>query len=64
MLTAINRPSVRRELCRKFMAKFPNDTDNGCPAGKPPPATIVTEDGDVPLVGEWPTLTRNSSPGR
>jgi hypothetical protein len=64
MLTAINRPSLRREFCSKFMAKFPNDTDNGCPADKPPAATIVTEDGDVPLVGEWPTLTRNSSPGR
>jgi len=64
MLTAINRPSLRREFCREFMAKYPNDTDNGCPADKPPPATIVTQDGDLPLVGEWPILTRNSSPER
>ena len=62
LLTTINHPILRREFCRKFMARFPNDTDNGCPANKPPPATIVTENGDVPLVGEWPTW--NKKPAR
>ena len=33
--------------------KFPNDTDSGCPADTPPPATIVSQDGDVPLPGRW-----------
>jgi hypothetical protein len=56
-LTAVNHDSLRREFCQKFMAKFPNDTDNGCPADKPLPATIVTDDGDAPLVGRWPTAT-------
>jgi hypothetical protein len=53
IFTTINHPTLRREFCRKFMAKFPNDTDNGCPADKTPPATIVTENGDVPLLGNW-----------
>jgi hypothetical protein len=26
----------------------------GCPLNQPPPATIVTENGDVPLDGDWP----------
>lgn len=52
--TTINNKALRREFCQKFMPKFPNDTDNGCPADKPLPATIVTENGDVPLVGPWP----------
>lgn len=54
VLTAVDNPTLRREFCAKFMAKFPHDTDNGCPADKPLPATIVTENGDVPLVGPWP----------
>lgn len=54
LLTTVNRPTLRREFCRLFTQRFPNDHDNGCPADQPPPATIVTQDGDVPLVGPWP----------
>jgi hypothetical protein len=54
LLTTVNRPVLRREFCRLFTQRFPNDHDNGCPADQPPPATIVTKDGDVPLVGPWP----------
>lgn len=54
LLTAANIPTLRREFCRTFTQRFPNDHDNGCPADRPPPATIVTKDGDVPLVGAWP----------
>jgi hypothetical protein len=54
LLTSVNRPTLRREFCRLFTQRFPNDHDNGCPADQPPPATIVTQDGDVPLVGAWP----------
>jgi hypothetical protein len=53
-LTTVNDPTLRREFCQKFLATFPHDTDNGCPADKPLPATIVTENGDVPLIGPWP----------
>jgi hypothetical protein len=55
LLTTVNRPTLRREFCRLFTQRFPNDHDNGCPADQPPPATIVTEDGDVPLSGPWPS---------
>lgn len=54
ILTTVGNLGLRREFCRVFMTKFPGDTDNGCPADKPIPATIVTEDGDVPLIGAWP----------
>jgi len=54
VLTTVDSPSLRREFCQKFLAKFPHDTDNGCSADNPFPATIVTENGDVPLVGAWP----------
>jgi hypothetical protein len=53
LLTAVNLPS-RREFCRLFEQRFPNDHDNGCPADRPPLATIVTKDGDIPLIGAWP----------
>lgn len=53
LLTTVNRP-IRREFCRLFTERFPNDRDNGCPADRPPSATIVTKDGDVPLIGAWP----------
>jgi hypothetical protein len=55
LLTTVNRPTLRREFCRLFTQRFPNDHDNGCPADQSPPATIVTQDGDVPLIGTWPT---------
>jgi hypothetical protein len=53
-LTTINNPTLRREFCQKFLAKFTHDTDNGCDPRNPLPATIVTENGDVPLIGPWP----------
>jgi hypothetical protein len=56
LLTTVNRPNLRSEFCRLFAQRFPNDHDNGCPADQPPPATIVTKDGDVPLVGAWPQM--------
>ncbi len=52
--TTITQPALRTEFCRAFAKKFPTQTDNGCPADQPFAATIVTENGDVPLVGEWP----------
>jgi hypothetical protein len=56
LLTTANYPRVRREFCRLFAQRFPNDHDNGCPADQPPPATIVTQDGDIPLIGPWPQM--------
>ncbi len=54
MLTAINNRRLRPEFCRLWAREYPGDHDNGCPADRPPPATIVTENGDVPLLGPWP----------
>lgn len=54
LLTTINNLSLRQEFCVRFQRRFPQDNENGCPADRQPPATIVTEAGDVPLVGEWP----------
>jgi hypothetical protein len=54
LFTTINNPALRRKFCAKFQKLFPQDNENGCPAGQPPPATIVTQNGDVPLLGEWP----------
>jgi hypothetical protein len=56
LLTTANRPTLRQEFCRLFAQRFPTDHDNGCPAGQPPPATIVTQDGDIPLIGPWPQV--------
>jgi hypothetical protein len=54
LFTTINNVRLRREFCAKFQRRFPLDTENGCPADRPPSATIVTQDGDIPLIGEWP----------
>jgi hypothetical protein len=54
ILTTVGHQALRREFCQVFVHQFPADRDNGCPANKPIPATIVTQDGDVPLIGEWP----------
>lgn len=54
LLTAMNNRQLRAEFCRLFEREYPGDHDNGCPADRPPPATIVTENGDVPLLGPWP----------
>jgi hypothetical protein len=54
LLTAINNAHLRSQFCDSWRDQYPDDHDNGCPPGQPPPATIVTEQGDVPLVGPWP----------
>lgn len=54
LLTAINNRKLRAEFCRLYQCEYPGDQDIGCPADQPPPATIVREQGDVPLVGPWP----------
>jgi hypothetical protein len=53
-LTAMNNRKMRAEFCRWYELEYPGDKDTGCPASLPPPATIVTEAGDVPLLGAWP----------
>ncbi len=60
LLTAVNNLKLRTEICRLYEREYPGDKDTGCPADQQPPATIVTERGDVPLMGEWP---RSGSPG-
>lgn len=55
LFTTVNNRVLRQEFCRLFQRIMPNDHDNGCPADQPPPATMVTADGDVPLLGKWPT---------
>jgi len=55
LLTTVSNRSRRAEFCRFFQSEFPDDHDNGCPADQPAPATIVTAEGDVPLLlGPWP----------
>jgi hypothetical protein len=54
LLTTVSNRKLREEFCRLYVREYPGDHDNGCPADQPPPATIVTERGDVPLVGPWP----------
>jgi len=54
LYTTVNDRKLREEFCEKFQRAFPDDHDNGCPADRPLPATIVTADGDVPLTGGWP----------
>lgn len=54
LLTAINNAKLRKEFCSFWEQEYPGDQDNGCPPDQPPPATIVTALGDVPLIGPWP----------
>ena len=54
LLTAVSNRQRRAEFCALYHLEYPGDRDNGCPADQPPPATIVTDRGDVPLVGPWP----------
>src|SRR5580700_5556658 len=51
LLTAMNNRQMRAEFCRLYNLEYPGDKDTGCPADLPPPATIVTDQGDVPLNG-------------
>jgi hypothetical protein len=48
LLTTVSLPKARRDFCRLYLREYPGDTDNGC-FSPDPPATIVTEHGDVPL---------------
>ncbi len=54
LLTAVSDKKAHAEFCRLYEREYPGDHDDGCPADQPPPATIVTENGDVPLTGAWP----------
>ncbi len=54
LLTAVNNRELRAEICRLYACEYPGDKDTGCPADQPPPATIVSERGDLPLSGAWP----------
>ena len=54
VVIGVIRPDVRPKFCQLYQAEYPGDRENGCPANRPPPATRVTAEGDVPLVGEWP----------
>ena len=54
LMTASNDQRLRKEFCRLYAREYPGDRDSGCPADQPPPATIVTERGDLPLIGAWP----------
>ena len=56
LFTTVNDRKLREEFCEKFQRAFPDDHDNGCPADRPPPATIVNADGDVPLTEAWPSV--------
>jgi len=50
----MNNRKLRAAVCRLWQREYPDDHDNGCPADRPPPATIATEKGDIPLIGPWP----------
>jgi hypothetical protein len=54
LLTAVNYPKLRSDICRLYTRDYPGDDDTGCPADRPPPALIVRENGDMPLPGAWP----------
>jgi hypothetical protein len=54
LFTTVNNRKLRAEICRLYEREYPGDKDTGCPPDQQPPATIVTELGDVPLIGAWP----------
>jgi hypothetical protein len=54
LLTAVNNRKLRAEICQLYEREYHGDKDTGCPADHPPPATIVTERGDIPPIGAWP----------
>jgi hypothetical protein len=53
LLTTVSISKRRREFCALYRREYPGDTDNGC-SSDTPPATIVTEKGDVPLTSPRP----------
>jgi len=54
VLTMTDNKRLHREFCALFTSRYPSDTDHACHANQSLPATIVTENGDVPLTGPWP----------
>jgi hypothetical protein len=58
IFTAFNSAILRPQFCALWLREYPEDHDNGCPADQPPPATISTLAGDVPLTGPWPDAVR------
>ena len=54
LLTTVSNRKRRVEFCQMYAHEYPGDRDNGCALNQPPPATIVSERGDVPLLGPWP----------
>jgi hypothetical protein len=54
IFTTVPDRRLRAAFCRLYQREYPGDLDSGCPADELPPATIVTERGDVPLLGPWP----------
>jgi hypothetical protein len=59
LMTTIRDEKLRRRFCGLYQQNFPADTDHGCPDGQARPATIVTDDGDIPLQGAWPQSGAN-----
>lgn len=53
LLTAVSNRKLRAEICLLYTHEYPGDQDTGCLADQPP-ATIVSERGDLPLIGAWP----------
>lgn len=49
LLTTISDPKLREEFCRMYATTYPSDPEHGCPATRRPPATIVTEHGEIAL---------------
>ncbi|MFN7931806.1 MAG: hypothetical protein U0R19_00690 [Bryobacteraceae bacterium] len=49
LYTSVRDPAYRAQFCRLWHAEHPTDKDTGCDPANPHPATIVTEEGDIPL---------------
>ena len=54
LLTTVSNRRQRVAYCDLYGKTYPGDTEHGCPAERTPPATMVTEAGEVPLAGAWP----------
>jgi hypothetical protein len=48
--TAHSNPRIRQAACALWAREYPTDPDNGCPADRPPPATVVRAQGEVPIL--------------
>ncbi len=49
LYTTVRDPNFRARFCSLWQSEYPNDRDTGCPPNPPHPASIVTENGDIPL---------------